>query len=670
MRCRQACVVVLFAFAFTRAGSGQAGRSQAPRLAVPSWAGTVICRGGDGTIATSVGDAGREMALDCRIDDRLSCDSDEVEPLDVARSSVCSTHRLDVRPASNRAVSTQAAGELDIEWLGPGRGGLEIVARRKIASNGTAMIPIATDALRWIRINRAGASPVTVSSIDLRTERAWTLPSAVPGGEVAVLRGAAPVHPVAYDLSGPTTVRLNIGDALFAAVQGLPAGSYSIEPVYENGPKGRVVTTSVEAGVSTILALDRENVGAVKVSGDPEMCGRALRFQLEEVLPTGTSGGIRRTVMTSESIADCHWMVSGLRPSLYEAGLWGVEGAAGRQRVAVAAQTVSDIRMEAPRVLVTGEIRQHGAPVAGADLQWMRRAGGPITHVMTDNVGAYRAWLDSPGAYRVTLTSGSMRAQVRQADLVAGENVLDWSVGGATIKIRLAGWDRTSPAVVEVKSPSSATSTILQPEDDPELTRSGIDSGTYTVSAYQQHGLSAKPVVVNVGETDAEITVDLRLGPSEVRLSLQDSLGRAVTGAEFPHVFPVPREVAPGVYAFTGISPGTPIRIRAPGGIVPTCRAMPADESADVTLETGTTARVQLPLGRDALRQLGVLVSLAGAECPVPFSDFFATRLPNDQSGAAKYLVHGLPAVRELVVDNNGQRRRATLADSGTFVFH
>ena len=170
-------------------------------------------------------------------------------------------------------MSLSRPTDLTIEWLRlRSRGELSVDAMWQFPLALRVPLPISLDPDRFVRFSRPGASPVTFRASDFFREN-WKLPDPVPGGELLKGVEAASVMPVLYRVTGSAWSANVVPDArAVISVPGVPEGSYLLSPIYEGGVSGRSLSFEISMSGSTVLAMEKEDVGAVRFTLDDRAC--------------------------------------------------------------------------------------------------------------------------------------------------------------------------------------------------------------------------------------------------------------------------------------------------------------------------------------------------------------------------------------------------------------
>jgi hypothetical protein len=283
---------------------------------------------------------------------RLSCDINGAEPLDVPLASVCERPELPLLRAVSSTNMGTADTDLTIEWMSADdEGRLSVVATRVFRPGEPVLVPVADASRRLVRFSRRGVSPVTALATDLR-DTGWRLPAPVEGGEVIIQRARAVVTVERYRLVADGTEiarEHDTGDIL--TLQGLPAGSYELTPMYAGGVPGRVRKLRVEDAQSTFVFVPKEDVGGAVVRLHPAVCSEATRISIRRLstetskLPEGGPPG--SDAATMEPVSQCEIVFGGLRPGEYELVLARRESdATVRRRFEVRSDALAELSIQ------------------------------------------------------------------------------------------------------------------------------------------------------------------------------------------------------------------------------------------------------------------------------------------------------------------------------------
>ena len=529
----------------------------------------------------------------------------------------------------------------------------------RLAAGAPLKLEVARTDRRFLRFSRQGASPATVSTLDVPTLKPWPLPSPVPGGEWFARMEPAPIVAERYRVTGPWGGELRPSARQIVARQGLPAGGYQVVPVYRGGPTGRPIAVRIVNTQSSVALLPHEPVGAVAAGVDPSVCVQVTGFSLDRVRQ---SSGERSTARQVESIVrlpghDCFPTVAGLAPGRYTARFSSAMGPIGGQDVTVAAQRTSSAYVGGNGAAVSGQIRLNDQPFAGVTVQFRRGDDfqGDPHEAQTDESGSYSLSVGQPGAYVMTLRSGDalVAGPLKRPTLVAGENTVDWALSGGTIVIRLPNWDRrtTTYLTLGFRRSSGADLAIsrrvwtIGSETEYPIRVRGVPFATYYIRAEQPGGLVSRDVEVTIDKDRPDATAVVELVQNRSTILVRDEAGSPVPGSRVAAVG-VTVEVEPGRFSLAQVPTGTTLLVSAPG-FVPVCRPVAAEGEDVVTLARGRPVRVVFsrPLAGSG-GPPGSLDGYRGSACPVRLASFeFQLLRGADTSadGVSEVLVRNFP---------------------------
>jgi len=679
---RRALVVVLFlSGACLSSGRVVAQRPTVVRLQVPPWVSGGRCTVRQGA-AIVVEQHGREQAFECPGRGRVvECDLDGAEPVDFRLDTLCRTPSVSFRRAEAVSVGVSVPAAVKLEWL---NWRLEeepvVVATRTVAANLHLQIPVTRLGDRFIRFSRPGASPVTVQAGRLMGPSAWVLPAPVPGGEIVARASPATVLPTRYSVSGPSAVNWDRRTTALYSIVGARPGNYRVLPIYENGPTGKPVVAAVREGFSTALSLRPEQVGGVRVAVDRDVCTHESEVVIlrQADAQAAEATGIQRTwtprtevVARVGLIGTCEPTVAGLQRGRFDALVKANGATVAAASVDVAPQQWSGILLSNSRTTVSGRVLLNQRPLSGVELSFSGGSPrGATSRVVTDSQGSYNTGLPAPGRYVVTLSSGSVRIpRTTTTSIAEGPNSFDWEMEGGVLTIRTSGWDRLSPlelslSVLKTVGATYSSSVTAIPPDSPEpIELAGLSFGTYRVSAGVHKGASAKPVQVSLDEKQPQQTIDLELTDNPVVLRVRDEAGSPISGVLVTGANGA-TEVQPGEFVVRGAPPGTSLGIRIPG-FVPTCRVTPKGGDVDVIAQAGRV--VQFESDRVAVVSGAMVLSVAGADCPVPLSLFSVRRQSGGDGQPTRWSILNFP-LAEIVSLQLGTEVRRIQVPSGEII--
>ena len=582
---------------------------------VPEWVTNPRCAvsgGGNGPAPLR----GSELTFTCPVALRpspadpaspvVSCDFVGAEPVDVPLADLCRTRTLRLQRSTEITVTSEIAVDLTVEWVDFPVGPARTVATRnyRLAAGAPLTLEVARTDRRFLRFSRQGASPATVSALDVPTLKRWPLPPPVPGGEWFVRMEPAPIVAERYRVTGPWGGELRPSARQIVARQGLPAGDYQVVPVYRGGPTGRPIAVRIVNTQSSVGLLPHEPVGAVAAGVDPSVCGQVTGFSLDRVRQ---SSGERSTARQVESIVrlsghDCFPTVAGLAPGRYTARFSSATGPIGAQDVTVAAQRTSTVYIEANGATVSGLITLNDQPFAGVTVQFRRGndTEGEPHEAQTDGDGRYSLSVGQAGAYVMTLRSGDalVAGPLRRPTLLPGDNTVDWALSGGTIVIRLPNWDRrtTTYLTLGFRRSSGADLAIsrrvwtIGSETEYPIRVRGVPFATYYIWAQQPGGLVSRDVEVTIDKDRPDATAEVELVQNRSTILVRDEAGSPVPGTRVAAVG-LAVEVEPGRFSMAQVPAGTTLLVSAPG-FVPVCRRCVAEGEDVVTLARGRPVRV------------------------------------------------------------------------------
>lgn len=641
------------------------------RVSLPEWAGDGRCiQRGDGDVL--VEQQRRELVFECPArggrGDMVSCDFEGAEPVDVPPEVVCSTGVLSLQKAVNARVGVSGPVELTLEWLTVTRDGqLALHATRQVAAGGMVPVLVAPHEDRLIRFSRQGASPVTVRATDLAAREEWPLPDSVPGSELVVHIQAGVVLPELFRLSGPWLDEVRRDDRDLLALQDLPTGDYELVPIYAGGLEAEAQPVRLQDLHSTLVHVALEDVGAVEVAADVEICSEITDLQVTRLTTVPVGEGMTRRRVPAARVPKgglCSQTIGGLTPGSYEIVAEAHNKTVSTQAFEVTSQAISSVRLDATGVYVSGIVLVNGRPSEHMAVEFTpddSHPPEPMATARTDQTGIYNATLQRPGVYDVTFRRDGMPLlrQERKVTLTTGLNAIDWIIDGATLNVRFTGWDRTSPVdvvlaqVAPVRPGAFRTGTQVKVDATLPVTIEGLGFGTYSVQARQRPPRSGGPrkvslrEAVTLDEAQPEATVELGLAEYDGVLVLRDVTGQVVTGAIVlsgdagggPNRVP---EVSPGNYWLgMAAAPGIELFIRAPGR-APLCVFAPAGGERTVAMDSGMPIRVVFSGYAGLVRPPGRLL-WPGTECPVSLDSFVYTRVPTGQSDQTEFAFANFP---------------------------
>jgi hypothetical protein len=211
----------------------------------------------DATAAARLRRTPTSIEWSCVAGDRLQCDAQSLEPIDLDGGS-CSMSGARLSFQKSGYVSFHGDGPATIEWRAETAKGTRLIATRYLES--PAQLPISLSG-RIIRVHRGQLSPASYHAVhggEIRVDRPKS------GGEAFGRIEKKRINPVRVLLDGPTELEAPIDyDGRFSAV-GLIPGDYQAIPVYTGGVRGPAQHVSIVGARTTeVYGLTREPVGGI-----------------------------------------------------------------------------------------------------------------------------------------------------------------------------------------------------------------------------------------------------------------------------------------------------------------------------------------------------------------------------------------------------------------------
>jgi hypothetical protein len=571
--------------------------------------------------------------------ERVSCDLTAAEPFDVPLADVCRTRALPIQRAVAATIVTDEPGAVVVEWLDmplAGPGGTRTTRRLVLGASTTVYVSRSAD--RMLRLSRAGTSPITVPAVALTTGRPWKLPRFPAGGGLFARRKPAVVSPDVYRLTGPWSGDLTATNYGTVGRPGLPHGTYQLVPSYKGGTVGKAVPLRIVEGSSTAVILQTENVGAVDVGADPEVCGKASEFRLERRILTtdADAGGIMIRPVTRQPVGDCFPSVGGLAPGTYRASFANEQGAIAARDVRVRAQEIARVFLARAQATVSGHVLLNNRPLAGVSVE-LRPAGNRVAQPFvseTDGAGQYSIDVDLPGTYdgRLRAQSAPMLGRGKTIAVREGANSCDWDLTGGTLTLTLTGWDRTRTVSIYLNAavgsssggPDKGSGMLLRGDEELPIRIPGLPFGTYRARANESRGRVSSIRSATLSKAHPEGTIDLELIDNNAILAVVDEAGQPIPGSRlrwWPRDTPPGEELEPGRFSLQDVPVGQELRVRA-DALAPACRVVAtAAGELQVTLHTGRAAHVWFSRPYSGVPP-GALLAIPGSDCPVLLSEF------------------------------------------------
>ena len=415
---------------------------------------------------------------------------------------------------------------IDIEWITiDASGKTAVTARRQTAVGPPAPLEFTHGHDRFVRFSYNGASPRTYSTAELLAAKKLHVPDVLPGGELLLLVSDMPVRPNVLLVHGSRTRTVPVEHVRHASLAGLPAGQYTIEPIYEGGLKGRTKTITIAATQTTTVAVLAEDLGAVRITADNYVCSAAAEVGINALVTPPTAGDTTKPPLRSRGWFSkqprCDLLVAGLKPGHYEAFYRALGANAGAQAFEVVAQGISKAHVAGFPVRVHGRVTLNGKSAANTGLMFGFSPGSRqpnrVTQTRTDAAGYYSLALETPGVYQVSLAREWMgsRSKPRETTLVEGSNLYDVAHMGGTITVKLIGNDGKRPIniVMRGSNGSMASSTYAPAKGlSPVFDLMPFGEYTITVNAGQRPArdlTGAQTAVLSAGKPEVTLTFDV-----------------------------------------------------------------------------------------------------------------------------------------------------------------
>ncbi len=606
-------------------------------------------------------------------DQVVSCEADNVEPLDHKLTDVCHEQFLPLTPGVALQVRESEPADLDVEWVQVLATGTTVTHAKRHFDAGSLITPVAsTEERRLLRFSRADASPVTVAAADLVGPTPWKLPSSQSGGELLIAQAKVRVEPAVYRIVGPRSFDVTRrGNAM--STQGLPEGRYMMTSVYDGGIAGQSATFVIEALRTTTVTVPVENVGAADVVIGQGLCGAAATIAITHVTKSDATTRITDAPVSMPVLAvdscDRH-TIGGLAPGNYEAAVSGHDVARVVVPFTVRAQEVTDVPVAPLSVSVSGRVSFNDHPLEGPTIEFTLNGGRDVAPVsgsaIIDAAGYYAVQLKVPGTYTVSLRGKfnlAMPGQVTTAFLQNGANTFDWPVIGGRITVNVQGWDHSSGVNISTKGTRVGQGARYDGDDPYPFVLGPYAFDTYTISARAPaSGLIAKESkTVVLSKDHPEATVDLELVTDSSVLTLTDATGSPVSASVTVSGRQVTEITAgSGSYPVNGFTSGAPIWIRAAGFATGCSLASVGTISA--VLEPSRS--VEIEYSRDTGTAPPGSLIIPGSNCPVSLATYAYAASATDHR---RFTIQNFPAVSSVsfLWPQTGERQTLSIPDVG-----
>lgn len=643
---------VLLAASLYVVGANAFSQSPPGRVAVrlPSAVGDATCASPDGRAVASQGQG--VLLFNCsRPSGLVGCDFSNAEPVDLPLDTVCRTATIPTIAAASVVISARSKTPVTVEWLKlASDGAWSTLATRQMTIVRGLTLRVSTGPQRFVRFSRSGYSPVTVGAEDLAAASGWTLPDPKPGGELLTQVEPGIVLPEVYRLAGPRTGEIRVDDRVLIR-SGLPAGRYTMTPVYSGGIAGAGRAVTIADGQSTLVFSPAEAVGALRISAEGPVCAHANELALVHrtrnaamlVARFGTEGGCSRSV-------------GGLRPGQYEVSLMSSGSHVTTGRVNVGAQTLSTVHLEAAPVRLYGRVTVNDEISNEITMDFLRGSSAlaPRTTIKVRPNGWYDAPLPAPGTFDVVFSLHGKRllGQDETIEVPDGETRRDWNLMAGTLEVRFQGWDYSPRLMVtlnrlDMKEGGLASSMVTVTPDDLPFEWQGLALGRYAVEARQRIPFARDKLagaVVTLDSAHRDRSVVLNLTERRVVASVVDASGAPVSGAFVRTDLrsPTALEIGPGQYELENLLPGTEVLVSAPG-FATGCWRVREESEMTVVLRRGTPALVALSEHQPRSSSLPGRLMSEGWDCPVPLMAFQIREVVRSEPGRRLYRIADFP---------------------------
>lgn len=478
------------------------------------------------------------------------------------------------------------------------------------------------------------------------------------GGALVVRADDNPVQPIAISITGPVEREETLTAGQAVSVRGLPAGRYTVRPVYAGTVTGAGVVVDVVDGRVVEVPMPLGHVGGVRFDVDPGMCepDHDWTFSFMTHLAPDHPGNQPTAERPLPSAKTCQREVGGLAPGSYTVRVTPPhrELPMFYTNLQVRGGEWASIRMARPPVVVRGRVTSNGEPVSGVQVDIRSTNLPPLTGVaplvtgpqfaqsVTDKEGRYALGLGPPGMYRQTLRETGqleMPGIPEEIELRLGVNDNDLEIGGGTLRVWLTERgasmppDRSVTLTVQSLPQRPKRPVVANPSEPFDLRL--VTPGRYIVSATAQSvDAGGQPVtlvaaqqkeVVIAQRTTTDVSIDL-IERDEMWLDVMHTSGTAIGGA---YVVPYPgtpslRTDDNGRVSLMSVPVGTRLPIRTQAWGI-TCHTVTTDVLQRVVVPDAsetlvlTSTKDSNPLSGRRLLGGATIAGLPGATCAVPY---------------------------------------------------
>jgi hypothetical protein len=383
---------------------------------------------------------------------------------------------------------------------------LHLVSKRHMAIGPGTSLEF-NDTHHFVRFRYRSGSPQTWAVRDLRAKKRAQLPSPYPGGEALIVLPFERIGLRELHLQGPSAKKLDATKDVVVA-SALPAGTYTVTPVYDAGVGGKPFSIIVKVGESAESLAPLESVGLAQVIVDPDLCRAATRVEIRP----GEAGNA--PAVFDKQMNGCQVDVGGLRPGKYRALV-----RAGGDSVRTKAFEILPLRPTRVTVGATasvtllGAVTLNGRPLPGALVSLREREQGmpdvELVSGITDASGRYEFALSRTGRALLTVKRGSL-FQSTALTLRAGSNSFDFNILGGALAIDVRGYKDSRPLELLLEGP--VTRSLRWNPSSPAPIFDGLPAGKYSLRAdtpRAQDRRSLTGIVIDASGEPVKVVLDM-----------------------------------------------------------------------------------------------------------------------------------------------------------------
>lgn len=398
---------------------------------------------------------------------------------------------------------------------------------------------------------------------------------------------------------------------------------------------------------------------ATVITAEAAACSPAQMFRFAKIITVRSR--VLMTLLSTNEVTRCRWMIVGLQPGEYDASLHSPDGSSGRHEFRIVEGKPTEVTIAPPAVTVTGVVTINGKPITNGVMQFRRDMSAWT--VIIDEVGSYRFNADDDGDYALVMLRPFSRFEPITVALARGPNVFDWNIDDASadsqVTVHVTGNDPTEETEIAFEAGGKRVETSYIPIGKDTVTRMGLPFGTYRVVARQPGGTSEWREV-EVLETAPSAAVKLSIARANRSITLRYADGEPVTSAGFGFTSPRPPEMVPGTYSLSSIPPETQLLIWPPLG-TRLCRVVPPSGHIEATVHPGRSITLRFQNRRIAVDDVRIATE---ADCPIPLGMFLKSPLRVGPQ-TADIEVLNAPPDEVLTIHMRDEVHRATVGADG-----